>query len=102
MNTLKHRWGITGTLHVIIILLVFALTGFTTLYVHKQINIWLGIHESSSFWLKLPVFVFLVLPVYTIILFIWGVIFGQKKFFTKFIKLKIRLLVNKKKKDESA
>lgn len=100
LDKLKHRWGITGTLHVIIILSVFALAGFTTLYVHKQINIWLGINESGSFWLKLTVFIFLILPVYTVILYIWGIILGQRKFFTRFIKFKIGLLVHRKKKDE--
>lgn len=89
---IKTHWGITNDFQVAIILLVFALSGFSTLYVHNYVDYLLGIDEESGFGMKLLVFVLIVLPVFNSFLLVWGTLFGQQKFFIKFIKTKIRLL----------
>lgn len=89
---IKIHWGITNDFQVAVILLVFALSGFSTLYVHNYVDHLLGIDEGSAFWAKLLVFVLIVLPVFNTFLIIWGTVFRQQKFFRKFIKTKIRLL----------
>lgn len=91
-NKIKTHWGISSNIQATVILLVFAVTGFSTLYSHRLIDYLLGINEESDFWLKLLAFVFLILPIYTFLLYFWGIILGQRKFFTKFIKLKLKLL----------
>jgi len=91
-SKLKERWGISSNFQVAVILVVFAVTGFSTLYVHKHINNLLGIDENTGFGLKIILFIFLILPVYTILFYLWGVILGQRKFITAFIKLKLDLL----------
>ena len=89
---IKTHWGITNDFQVAVILLVFALSGFSTLYVHNYVDYLLGIGEESAFWMKLLVFVLIVLPVFNSFLIVWGTLFRQQKFFIKFIKTKIRLL----------
>ena len=102
INKLKTRWGVTSAWQVLIILSLFAITGFSTLYVHQFIDHLLGIDKDDSFWLKLLVFIFIVLPVYTALFYLWGIILGQKKFVTQFLTLKYNLLAklfaNKKRK----
>ncbi|HEY9114191.1 MAG TPA: DUF6787 family protein [Bacteroidales bacterium] len=85
-NKLKTRWGITSDFQVAIILLVFTLTGFSTLYVNKLIDIFLGINEGSPLWQRILVFLIIVLPVYNLLLLFWGTVLGQFKFFYNFIK----------------
>jgi len=94
-NKLKIRWGIDNNFQVIIILVVFALTGFSTLYAHNFINHLLGIGNDTSFWIKLFIFIILILPIFSVLLYIWGTILGQKKFVTEFIKYKIGLIFKK-------
>ena len=95
-NKLKIRWGIENDFQVVIILVVFALTGFSTLFTHNFIDHLLGIGEDTSFWIKLFVFIVLILPIFSVLLYIWGTILGQKKFVTEFIKYKIDLIFKKK------
>lgn len=92
LERLKGHWGISNTFQVLLILVVFSLAGFSTLFVHKQINALLGIDHDSNFWLRLLVFIFLILPLYTLILYGYGLLLGQRKFFTRFIQVKFRLL----------
>ena len=81
----KRRWQIDNDWQVAIILVVFALTGTTTMYVNRWFNEWVGFDEHTSFWVKLVMFLILVLPVYNILLLIYGTLLGQYKFFSHFI-----------------
>lgn len=92
---LKRHWGISNSLQVLVILIVFAMAGFSTLCIHRQINTLLGIDHDSNFWLRLLVFLVLILPLYTAILYIYGIVLGQRKFFKKFIKAKLGLIFRK-------
>lgn len=91
---LKKRWGISSNSQVAVILLAFALSGFSTLYSHRYIDKLLGITDDTSFWIELLVFVILILPIYNTFLIIWGTILGQRKFVIKFIKTKIHLFTS--------
>lgn len=82
---LKSRWDIESDKQVVIILIAFTLTGFSTLYIHYLIDQLLGITEESPFIYKALVFVVIVLPVYNILLMIYGSLLGQYKFFKGFI-----------------
>ncbi|MEJ2596157.1 MAG: prolipoprotein diacylglyceryl transferase [bacterium] len=96
---LKKRWGIENDWQVAIILLVFALTGFTFLYVRPWIDRLFGLSPEDAFWLKALVFIVILLPVYNILLIIWGTLLGQYKFFRNFIiKFFSRMLSIRKKK----
>ncbi len=85
-DKLKTRWGITSTFQVIIILVVFACTGFTVLYVEEVIFKMLGISDVKSWWMAFLLFILITLPLYNLILLIYGFIFGQFNFFINFEK----------------
>lgn len=86
IERLKTRWGITSTFQVFIILVVFACTGFTVLYVEEVIFQLLGIGEEKSWWLALLLFFLITLPLYNLILLVYGFVFGQFRFFRDFEK----------------
>jgi hypothetical protein len=83
---LKTRWGITSTFQVIIILVVFACTGFSVLYAEEVIFRLMGIEEGKSWWLALLLFLLITLPLYNLLLLVYGFIFGQFRFFWNFEK----------------
>jgi len=91
-NKLKKRWGVKRDKQITIILIVFALTGFSTLFVHNYIDKLLGIDGDNSFWIELVVFILIVLPLFNVLLLLWGFIFRQQKFITAFIKLKLKFI----------
>jgi hypothetical protein len=89
---LKVRWAIESNWQVLLILIAFSLAGPSTLYFHRKIDLLLGITDDSSFWLKLLVFMIVVLPLYNFFLFIYGLLLGQYHFMMRFILKKINLL----------
>ncbi len=100
---LKTRWDIESDFQVFMILLVFSLTGFSFLFINPLIDQLLGISEDDPFWLKAVVFVLIVLPVYNLLLIIWGTLLGQftffKNFIIKFFKRLLFIKDNKKRPD---
>ena len=86
INKLKKRWGITSTFQVVIILAVFALTGFSVLFIEEEIVRLLGIPKEKDWWLAVLIFIFITLPLYNAILLIYGFILGQFRFFWNFEK----------------
>jgi hypothetical protein len=86
ISRLKTRWGITSTFQVFIILVVFACTGFTVLYSEEVIFQLLGIGDEKSWGLAILLFLLFTLPLYNLILLIYGFIFGQFRFFWNFEK----------------
>jgi hypothetical protein len=94
INRLKTRWGITSTFQVFIILVVFACTGFTVLYVEEVIFQLLGIGEEKSWGLALLLFFLITLPLYNLILLIYGFLFGQFPFFWNFEKRFFGRMIN--------
>ena len=86
INKLKTRWQITSTFQVVLILVVFACTGFSVLYVEELIYELLGIPKEKSWWAALSLFLIITLPLYNLLLLIYGFIFGQFRFFWNFEK----------------
>jgi len=88
MKKLKERWGITSNVQVVVILIVFAVTGSSSVYVTKPVLSLFGIVKENfdvSFWyycLK----ILLVFPIYQVLLVFFGWIFGQFQFFWNFEK----------------
>ena len=83
LQKLQDRWGVSA-FQVIIILIVFACTGFTVMFLKKPVvAFFTGGEQSMIFTIA---YYILILPVYNIILLIYGFIFGQFKFFWEFEK----------------
>ncbi|MCK0131796.1 diacylglyceryl transferase [Flavobacteriaceae bacterium F08102] len=87
MNKLKKRWGIDSNWQVVVILLVFSLTGFSSLYIVIPIMEWIGLpQETTNPWIYKPLRVLLIFPIYQVVILAYGWLFGQYKFFSNFVK----------------
>jgi len=85
LQKLQYRWKVKNAFHVFIILLVFACTGFTILFLKRPLFAYLfpdGIIPSGATIL----YYILILPVYNVILLFYGFVFGQFAFFWDFEK----------------
>lgn len=100
LQKLQSKWNLNSLRQVVLVLIVFALTGFTILFIKKPIFDFLGISmERGGFW-KTVLYLLLVLPLYQIILLIWGFVFGQFDFFWEKEKQFLRRITGRKKEDQ--
>lgn len=94
VGKLQKRWGVSAS-QVFIILIVFACTGTTVMLLKKPIvAFFVGDGEKSI--LFSIIYYILILPVYNIILLIYGFIFGQFKFFWNFEKRMLKRMIGRK------
>lgn len=84
IEKLQQRWQLKSIWQVIIVLIVFACTGFTVMFIKPVITEWI-FHENHPTWFSILYWV-LIFPVYNIILLIYGFIFGKFSFFWEFEK----------------
>ncbi|SEQ84556.1 hypothetical protein SAMN05421824_2468 [Hyunsoonleella jejuensis] len=87
MKKLKERWGIESNLQIVLILIVFAVTGSTASYIGKPILSFLDITPESfstfGYWVVRILILFIM---YQFLLVFFGWVFGQFKFFWAFEK----------------
>ena len=84
---LKLKWNIQSNFQLFIILLVFAITGSSSLFVAKPILGYLNITgETLNPWIYKPLRLILIFPIYQVLILIFGAIFGQFEFFWNFEK----------------
>jgi manganese efflux pump family protein len=93
MASFKERWNITSNKQMIIIIIVFAVTGSTSALLSKPILAYFGIIKGEvSNWVYYPLYIVLIFPVYQILLVSFGYLSGQFKFFWAFEKKMLRSL----------
>ncbi|MDY7393817.1 DUF6787 family protein [Aureibaculum sp. 2210JD6-5] len=86
-DKLKKRWGISSNLQIVVILIVFSITGFTSLFIAKPILDLIGLpQETTNPWIYRPLRILLIFPFYQILILIFGWLFGQFDFFYNFVK----------------
>lgn len=81
LDKLKEKWGITSNWDVVAIMIVFAISGSSILFVKP---LWYGVFnitEDTATWLRILVWLAMVFPTYQAFLLIYGFLFGQFKFF---------------------
>ena len=87
MEKLKKRWGIESNWQIVLILIVFAVTGSTASYIGKPILSYLGITPETfstfGYWV---VRILILFVMYQFLLVFFGWVFGQFKFFWNFEK----------------
>lgn len=87
MNKLKKRWGIESNLQIVLILIVFAITGSTSAKLAGPLCELIGITKEAFSW---PIYWFfriiLIFPIYQVLLVFFGWLFGQFEFFWQFEK----------------
>lgn len=82
---LRTRWNLKSGWQVLIVLLVFACTGFTVLFIKKPLLSFFAGNANNS-TLASVVYYILILPLYNLLLLFYGFIFGQLTFFWAFEK----------------
>lgn len=93
MEKLKKRWGIESNFQIIIIFIVFAITGSVSAKLAAPLTELIGItKESVSGWVYWPIRILLIFPIYQVLLVFFGWLFGQFKFFWAFEKKMLKRL----------
>ena len=86
MKELKKRWKIESNFQLVLLFIVFAITGSTSALLSKPVCMWLGIiEEDFGYWFT-PVRLLIIFPLYQVLLVLIGSLFGQFKFFWAFEK----------------
>jgi hypothetical protein len=91
IERLRKRWNLNSATQVIIVLIVFACTGFTIMFLKKPILQLFNSSNSSSATLT---YYLLILPLYNVILLAYGFVFGQFRFFWEFEKRFINRIIS--------
>jgi hypothetical protein len=82
LQRLQTKWKLESLFQVVMVLVVFACTGFTILFVKNPILDFFGVERGGErSFINTVLYLILVLPLYQIFLLIYGFIFGQFKFF---------------------
>ena len=91
INNIKRKWKVKSNLQLLIIFLVFGITGSIATWISKPILDFIGLKQAVvSAWTYWPVRIIIIFPLYQILLLIIGTIFGQSDFFKSFIKKMFR------------
>jgi len=99
IEKLKNRWHLQSGIQVIVVLIVFACTGYSVILIKHLVGITVESPVSHR-----VLFYVGVLPIYNLMLLGYGFIFGQFKFFLAFEKRffkRIAGLFTKQKHDKS-
>ena len=87
LNNLKNKWNITNNFQLVIIFIVFGITGSLSVVVSDPLLYFIGLEKDSmSPWVFTPLRLLIVFPIYQVLILIIGALFGQFNFFWTFVK----------------
>jgi hypothetical protein len=93
MEKLKQRWGIDSNFQIIVIFVVFAVTGSAAAKLAEPVTELIGLdRETTNAWVYWIIRILLIFPIYQVLLVAFGWIFGQFKFFWNFEKKMLKRL----------
>lgn len=84
-SSLMKRWNV-GKKDLLVILCVFAITGFTTAWLSKSITTWLGFGEETHWAAKLSLRLVVLIFGYQVVLLTVAFLLGQFSFFWRYEK----------------
>jgi len=90
MKKLKERWGITSNFQLLLVFIVFAITGSLSAYLSKPFTNYIGLTSENLGYFYLPVRLIAIFPIYQVLLVALGFVFGQFQFFWWFEKKMLR------------
>lgn len=91
MKKLKERWNVTSNFQLVVIFIVFAITGFSSLKLAVPFMQFIGLTDDViPHWLYRVLRLILIFPIYQILLVTIGSVLGQFKFFWWFEKKMLR------------
>ena len=89
LDKLKQRWGITANLQVVVIFIVFGITGSCAAKLAAPLTDFIGLEKDAvSSWIYWPVRILLIFPIYQVLWVFFGWLFGQFQVFWNFEKKK--------------
>lgn len=86
----KTKWGIKSTFDFIVIMIVFALTGSTSVYLKDFFFHILGISSDTAFIIRFVAYIGTIMPSYFILLLAYAFVLGKFRFFWEFEKKMFR------------
>ena len=87
MRKLKEKWKIKSNFQLVIILIVFSVTGSIAVWIAKPLLDFVGLDKITvSLWVFWPIRILIIFPIYQVLIVIIGALFGQFKFFWNFEK----------------
>ena len=100
-SSLMQRWKV-GRKDLVLILCVFAITGFTTAWISKTITSWVGFTEETHWSAKLVLRLAVLVFGYQAVLLLVAFLLGQFPFFWRFEKKLLQRMGLLKQKKESS
>ncbi|MDH5398710.1 MAG: hypothetical protein OEX02_11215 [Cyclobacteriaceae bacterium] len=94
LQRMQIRWGLHSARQVIVVLIVFALTGTTVVFLKYPI---LETFAKEKLWWHYLIYYLLILPIYNVILLFYGFVFGEFNFFWSFERKMFDRMFNRKK-----
>lgn len=85
IERLQKKWQLKSIYQTVMVLIVFALTGSTVLFLKPFIFEWIGL-DYLSMPVKILMYIVLVMPLYQILILIYGFLLGQFAFFLRWEK----------------
>ena len=92
LQKLQVKWKLESIWQVVLVLVVFSLTGSTVVMLRKAFFGWIGFDETTSMWLKTITYILFVMPAYQVLLLAYGALLGQFQFFWQKEKKMLRAL----------
>lgn len=83
---LKEKWGIDSTFRLVKICIIFAITGFSAVYVKKFLFPFLGIDATTPAYIYYPVWLITITPFYYLFLTVYSHLLGEGPFFRGMMK----------------
>lgn len=96
LEKLKTRWNLKNVTQVLLVLLVFSLTGTTILLIKKPLLLIAFPEGDHPLWFSILYYI-LILPIYNVFLLVYGALLGQFNFFWEFEKRFFNRMFGKKK-----
>nr|WKN34904.1 hypothetical protein K4G66_21245 [Tunicatimonas sp. TK19036] len=92
LQKLQTKWHLESIWQVILVLVVFSLTGSTVVMLRKALFGWIGFDETTNIWVKTITYILFVMPAYQILLLAYGTLLGQFHFFWEKEKKMLRAI----------
>ena len=81
LEKIKERWGLKSLVQVVLVLIVFSLTGMTVVLMRPIIFSWFNFDEQTPFLVKAITYLLLIFPLYQVLILVYGTLLGQFSFF---------------------
>ncbi len=83
---LKERWKLKNNWSVLVVIILFAITGSTSVRIAEPLLDFIGVTDSMNPWLYWPIRILIVFPIYQVLFLCFGFLLGQWQFAWMFEK----------------